>query len=424
MGLYSPKIIPLDNGVAITGEKTLILLNKKEYIKNKSKLLEYTKNSFKNKTISNLQFKVDNNTLSFTVLPTTNCNLRCIYCYSDGGFEKKNLTFKFAKSFIDKLIDNNKNCNHININFAGGGEPLLNFKLIKRIIDYLKSRKFNLTLSMVTNGILVPKYLSWLKDNSVFLRISYDGSAQKINRPGLKFNSDLKLIKTFELLKNNYPSELLGIQMTITKFNVNTLALDVFNLITKYNINTIKIEAVHTSCSVRSKVVNQPTPEEFVNSYLSVLDLLVSKKITAYIDSSYLSIPSTSYFCSIRNKAVISPYNLISSCVEVIKKDINNKIILCEDISKINFNNIQKFQLDYFYKFHPENYKICSECNLVHICKNNCPMRRILNNNNKYDYNCKISHLLIPKFLDRANSDENYLKLVFGDSFKERPKCV
>ncbi|MCK9292786.1 radical SAM protein, partial [archaeon] len=242
MGLYSPKIISLDNGVAITGEKTLILLNKKEYIKNKSKLLEYTKNSFKNKTISNLQFKVDNNTLSFTVLPTTNCNLRCIYCYSDGGFEKKNLTFKFAKSFIDKLIDNNKTCNHININFAGGGEPLLNFKLIKKIIDYLKSRKFNLTLSMVTNGILVPKYISWLKDNSVFLRISYDGSAQKINRPGLKFNSDLKLIKTFELLKNNYSPELLGIQMTITKFNVNTLALDVFNLITKYNINTIKIE--------------------------------------------------------------------------------------------------------------------------------------------------------------------------------------
>ncbi|MDD3178501.1 MAG: 4Fe-4S cluster-binding domain-containing protein [Candidatus ainarchaeum sp.] len=426
MGLYSPKIIKLDNGFAITAEKTLILLNKAEFIKNKSEILKLCEDSFKNVSSSNLQFKSNENTLSFTIIPTTDCNLRCVYCYSDGGFDKKNLTFEFTKEFIDKLIQHNPNCNNINLDFTGGGEPLLNFELIQKVVDYLESKNFNLNISMVTNGILLPKYLPWLKIHSFFLRISYDGCAQKINRPGLNFNSNEKLSETFKLIKNEYPLDLVGVQMTITKSNIDNLPFDVLKIITDYKINSIKIEPVHTSYSIRSKIVNQPTPKEFVDSYLSTLDLLISKNIEVYIDNSYLSIPSTAYFCSIRNKAIISPYNLITSCVEVIKKEgnENNGVVLCDDISLIDFNTIRKIQLDKLYPLHPKNYSDCSECDFVHICKNNCPMRRILNNNHKYKYNCEISHLLIPKFLERANSNKKYLELVFGNSFKERSKCV
>lgn len=40
-----------------------------------------------------------------------------------------------------------------------------------------------------------------------------------------------------------------------------------------------------------------------------------------------------------------------------------------------------------------------------------------------YEYNCRISHELIPKFLQKAADDEAYLRLVFGSDFTVSEQC-
>lgn len=140
-----------------------------------------------------------------------------------------------------------------------------------------------------------------------------------------------------------------------------------------------------------------------------------------------LSVPSVGYFCSLRNKIVISPYGLLTPCVEIIKRGVKDDIILWKinENKKINFQKIREIQKRNLFKYHPQNFKICSNCNLVHICKGNYPMRLILENKTQgpYAYNCAIAKKLIPAFLLRASLNENYLYLVFGKNFEVEEKC-
>ena len=82
---------------------------------------------------------------------TEKCNLRCHYCgygevYSTFAKRSKNeLPFEKAKSFLDFMINhwnspfNVSSNKQINISFYGG-EPLMNFPFIQKVVEYVSSR--------------------------------------------------------------------------------------------------------------------------------------------------------------------------------------------------------------------------------------------------------------------------------------------
>ena len=111
------------------------------------------------------------------------CNLRCKYCYGEGGEynNKGKMTFEIAKKAIDYFVKVSK-VDKVGICFFGG-EPLTNFVLIKEIIDYTKSienyinKKFH--FSITTNGtLLTNKIKKFLLDNNIFITISLDGTKE------------------------------------------------------------------------------------------------------------------------------------------------------------------------------------------------------------------------------------------------------
>ncbi len=79
---------------------------------------------------------------SVTFLPTSNCNLRCIYCYADSGATKKYLTVDAGKSAIDFICKNatNKGVKNIQVGFLGGGEPFLAWDFVTEIYEYAENR--------------------------------------------------------------------------------------------------------------------------------------------------------------------------------------------------------------------------------------------------------------------------------------------
>jgi len=121
-----------------------------------------------------------------TVLQIANdCNLNCIYCYGDGGSygrERELMSFETAKKAIDFTVDNSEGVNNILIIFFGG-EPLINFDVVKKTFDYCKSiesdkgKKFS--FSMTTNGtILTDEIYRFIKDNRISVMISVDGGRE------------------------------------------------------------------------------------------------------------------------------------------------------------------------------------------------------------------------------------------------------
>lgn len=131
--------------------------------------------------------KVQN--LDFIV--TEDCNLRCKYCYVCHKTSEHIMDFDTAKIFIDYVLDDKFIKEPAVILSFIGGEPLLEVELIDRIVDYFKTKTYemnhewswNYRLSITTNGVnyntpAVQKFIKKNK-NKMSLTITIDGTKQK-----------------------------------------------------------------------------------------------------------------------------------------------------------------------------------------------------------------------------------------------------
>jgi uncharacterized protein len=109
------------------------------------------------------------------------CNISCSYCYAKGGdFGKGQMLMKSGtmEKALERLLPlSEKRCN---ISFFGG-EPLLNFDLMKETVAYGKrlSREMGmeLTYSITTNGtIFDEEIISFFREHITYASVSLDGN--------------------------------------------------------------------------------------------------------------------------------------------------------------------------------------------------------------------------------------------------------
>ncbi len=89
------------------------------------------------------------------------CNLNCEYCFASQGKyhgERALMSLEVGKRAIDFLIENSGKRHNLEVDFFGG-EPLMNFDVVKGIVGYARSieKKFdkNFRFTLTTNGVLV-----------------------------------------------------------------------------------------------------------------------------------------------------------------------------------------------------------------------------------------------------------------------------
>ncbi len=89
------------------------------------------------------------------------CNLACKYCFAEEGEyhgRRALMSFEVGKKALDFLVTNSGNRVNLEVDFFGG-EPLLNWEVVKQLVEYGRSiekehnKKFRFTLT--TNGILL-----------------------------------------------------------------------------------------------------------------------------------------------------------------------------------------------------------------------------------------------------------------------------
>ncbi|OPY57963.1 MAG: Anaerobic sulfatase-maturating enzyme [Pelotomaculum sp. PtaU1.Bin035] len=125
---------------------------------------------------------VDNGLKALCLHVAHDCNLMCEYCFASKGNYKaarKLMPVEVAVKAVDFLINNSGKKKNIEIDFFGG-EPMLNFSVVKKTVEYgrrietLAGKKINFTIT--TNGTLLDddkiKYINENMDNVV---ISLDG---------------------------------------------------------------------------------------------------------------------------------------------------------------------------------------------------------------------------------------------------------
>ncbi len=89
------------------------------------------------------------------------CNLTCAYCFAgQGKYAGKSavMSFETGKRALDFLIENSGTRHNLEVDFFGG-EPLLNFDVVKQLVAYARSvekkHNKNFRFTLTTNGMLI-----------------------------------------------------------------------------------------------------------------------------------------------------------------------------------------------------------------------------------------------------------------------------
>jgi len=89
------------------------------------------------------------------------CNLNCSYCFaSQGKFhgERALMSYEVGKQAMDFLVANSGNRHNLEVDFFGG-EPLMNFDVVKQVVAYARSiekeHNKNFRFTLTTNGVLI-----------------------------------------------------------------------------------------------------------------------------------------------------------------------------------------------------------------------------------------------------------------------------
>ena len=114
---------------------------------------------------------------------TTKCNLCCEYCYNQEErtrIKEHTLPLEIAKAGIDWYFANNASRH---IRFYGPGEPMIEFELLKNIVEYAHSIGGDaVTTEIQTNGIFGEKERKWCLNNFNIIWMSFDGLPEIQNK--------------------------------------------------------------------------------------------------------------------------------------------------------------------------------------------------------------------------------------------------
>lgn len=157
------------------------------------------------------------------LLVTYRCNLHCSYCY-----EPKALTSRMSEAQAKRILSEEipalvDSCDELEIHFMGG-EPLMEFPLLKNLTEWLWSEPFpmpNYKLFAPTNGTLLNEEMKdWFRSHHdrFYLGLSFDGDMQMqdVNRSSSFGMVDLDFFAT------TWPDQ--SVKMTISPETVGSLA--------------------------------------------------------------------------------------------------------------------------------------------------------------------------------------------------------
>lgn len=171
--------------IDVSGEKIIFLSNTFSIIKlNGSENTRIIIDELQNLTKSSeVQREPEIKLLELDICLTSRCNLRCSYCYANQNNlgDETDMDFKTAQRAVDYFHALFGSEVKWKIDFIGQGEPLLQFNLMLKIVDYIRKVRNpnNCNFFLITNGTLLTKDVyKTIVEYKISVGISLDGTQQ------------------------------------------------------------------------------------------------------------------------------------------------------------------------------------------------------------------------------------------------------
>lgn len=122
------------------------------------------------------------------------CNLNCGYCFASQGKyhgDRALMSFEVGKQALDFLVANSGHRRNLEVDFFGG-EPLMNWDVVKRLVEYARSiekeHNKNFRFTLTTNGMLIDDdVIDFANKEMSNVVLSLDGRKEINDRTRLDF---------------------------------------------------------------------------------------------------------------------------------------------------------------------------------------------------------------------------------------------
>ena len=309
---------------------------------------------------------------------TRKCNFQCIYCHvRELKGEETDMNPEIGRKIIDRTLELEEPYPPLVFH---GSEPLMNFALIKEMVDY-STGKGDFQFRIQTNGSLLDRdKLEFLVGNNIRIGISLDGCREHQDKTRPYFNgssSYSEVSRNLNRLKDR--QETVSVICVVTKHNVDDLEI-IADDYDQRQIGGVLFSPVHPN---ELEEAVSPDPKIFSANLKKVLDKKIHALATGqrYIDIRNLS----NYLLTLFNKGATS------NCVQcsfgtnhpLIAVDVDGAIYPCDHFwgrGSYKIGNILENSLEESLNS-PRNFRVsrdinciepCSMCNWKRFCGGGC----------------------------------------------------
>lgn len=207
---------------------------------------------------------------------TTKCNQRCIYCQASVKEDGHMMNKEIAKKSVDLALQSPSN--FLSFEFQGG-EPLLNYEVLKYIVEYTESleHKKEIQFNLVSNlSLMTEEMMQFFIDHKVSISTSIDGpeDLHMKNRP-FRDGKNFKVVTENISRLRSMGMQNIGAIQTTTKQSFEQYK-EIVQQYIECGMNNVFIRPL-TPLGFAEKSWDKIgyTPEEFINFYRKILDYIV-----------------------------------------------------------------------------------------------------------------------------------------------------
>lgn len=361
-----------------------------------------------------------NKTVKIGLILTTDCNLRCKYCFVVPQARVRYIKPEYAISIIKEKIT--PEVEEIYLTFFGG-EPTLNMETLKTTVDYVENIGFKAHFLINTNGTLSNHGLDYLIEKNFTFVVSSDG-VPRINdeqRPMLKGGKVSEEIeRTIKRLVE--ANALFKVRATLTDKSIFYLKESI-GYWDSLGVKFAHFEPVATS----NKEIEYPSPKIYVEQVMGALD--EAEKVEIWVISSpYMNLltPST-YFCTTAagEDELYTPDGSISLCYRVQEYDhpFQDFIVGKYDAETDSFSRYSD-RIDLLKEIDVSAKSHCDNCAAKYICGGGCPLRNKIEAGSYMGIDrwmCYVKKALVHDAIIRIDRalDKGQVPVIFGESIFE-----
>ena len=266
----------------VTKEEVLLCLEDIKALEDAGKL--YSEDKFEE-----LAYNFKNNSKVIKALclhVAHSCNLACSYCFAgQGKYHGKDalMSFETGKRAFDFLIENSGTRRNLEVDFFGG-EPLLNWDVVKQLVEYARSiekeKNKNFRFTLTTNGVLIDdEVIEFANKEMSNVVLSLDGRKDVHDKFRVDYagkGSYDKILPKFKKLVDSRDGKNYYMRGTFTHFNTD-FTEDIFHM-ADLGFKELSMEPVVCSPDSPSALTDEDLPVLFEQYEILAKEMIRRKK--------------------------------------------------------------------------------------------------------------------------------------------------